>query len=65
MAATIHNELAKIEHLDMAIKIGSTSTTLLIDSGSACSILNQSLAMQNCVRKTAKLQLQVSSNEPV
>ena len=44
MVATIQNYLAKIETLNMPIKIGSISTTFLVDSGSACSILNHSLA---------------------
>ena len=35
-----------MEPVNMSIKIGNISTTLLLDSGSACSILNRSLAPQ-------------------
>ena len=38
--ALIENDVAKIEPLNMPIKIGNISTTLLEDSRSACSILN-------------------------
>ena len=44
--ALIENDIAKIEPLNMPIKLGNISTTLLADSGSACSILNRSLATQ-------------------
>ena len=37
------NDIAKIEPLNMTIKIGNISITLLVDSGSACSIFNRSL----------------------
>ena len=40
------NGKAKIEPLNMLIKIGNFSTTLLVNSGSACSILNRSLVSQ-------------------
>ena len=42
--ALIENDIEKIEPLNMPIKIGNISTTLLVDSGSSCSILNWSLA---------------------
>ena len=44
--ALIENDITKIEPLIMPIKIGNISNTLLVDSGSACSILNRSLALQ-------------------
>ena len=44
MVALIQNDIAKIEPLRMAI--GNISTTLLVDSGSVCSILNWSVALQ-------------------
>ena len=44
--ALIENGIEKIEPLNMPIKIGNISTTLLVDSESACSILNQSLPTQ-------------------
>ena len=42
----IKNDKANIEPLNMPIKIGNISSTLLVDSRSACSILNRSLATQ-------------------
>ena len=44
MVATIQNDFAEIEPLNMPIRIENISTSLLVDFGSACSILNQSLA---------------------
>ena len=44
--ALIQNDIAKIEPLNMLIKIGNFSTTLLVDSGSVCSFLNWSLGSQ-------------------
>ena len=41
--AVIENALEKIEPLNMRIKIGNINTTMLVDSGSGCSILNQLL----------------------
>ena len=38
--ALIQNDIAKIEPLNMPFKISNISTTHLVDSGSACSILN-------------------------
>ena len=43
MVALIQNEIAKKEPLNMPMKIGNISTTLLVDSGSACTILNRYL----------------------
>ena len=40
MVATIHNNLEKLEPINMLFGIGSFSTTLLVGSGSACSLLN-------------------------
>ena len=40
------NDIEKIEPLSMPIKIGNITTTLLVDSGSPCSILNRSLTSQ-------------------
>ena len=44
--ATIETVVEKVEPLNMPLKIGNIKTTLLVDSGSACSILNHSLASQ-------------------
>ena len=44
--AVIENVVEKVEPLNMPVKIGNINTTLLVDSGSACSILNRSLASQ-------------------
>ena len=46
MVTLIENDIAKIEPLNMPVKIGNISTTLLVDSGSTCSILNRSLVSQ-------------------
>ena len=42
----IENAVEKVEPLNMPVKIGKISTTLLVDSGSACSFLIRSLASQ-------------------
>ena len=42
--AVIENAVEKVEPLNMPIKIGNINTTLLVDFGSACSILNRPLA---------------------
>ena len=44
--AMIETAVEKVEPLNMPLKIGNVNTTLLVDSGSACSILNHSLASQ-------------------
>ena len=44
--ALIENDIEKIKPLNMPIKIGNITTTLLLDSMSACSILNRSLTSQ-------------------
>ena len=57
----------------MPIKIGNINTTLLVDSGSACSILNRSLASQVVqssprafwINATVSPQLRTFSNEPI
>ena len=38
--ALIENDIAKIDPLNKPIKIDNILTTLLVDSGSACNILN-------------------------
>ena len=66
MVAKLHNYLENIEPFSMPIKIVNISTTLLVDSGTTCSILNKSLAAQIvsrnpyaiCVCKINKPQLQ-------
>ena len=71
--AVIQNAVEKVEPLNMPIKIGNINTTLFVDSGSACSILNRSLASQ-VVRNSPRAfwinekvspQLRTFSNEPI
>ena len=47
MVALIQNDIAKIEPLNMLIKFGIISPTLLVDFGSAGSILNRSRVARN------------------
>ena len=69
----IETAVEKVEPLNMPLKIGNVNTTLLVDSGSACSILNHSLASQVVhrspralwVKKTTPPQLRTFSNEPI
>ena len=71
MGAAIHNDLEKIVPLNVPIKIGNISTTLLVDYGSACTIWNQSLETrvvnsnlhEILARETFKPQLRTFSNE--
>ena len=71
--AVIENAVEKVELLNMPIKIGNINTTLLVDSGSACSILNRSLAsrvVQSSPRafwisEKVSPQLRTFSNEPI
>ena len=71
--AVIENAVEKVEPLNMPVKIGNINTTLLVDSGSACSILNQSLASQVVqssprafwINETVTPQLRTFSNEPI
>ena len=73
MVALSENDVAKIEPLNMPIKIGNISTTLLVDSGSACSILNRSFASQVVksssyavwIHKKVSAQLRTFSNGPI
>ena len=73
MFAMIENAVEKVEPLNMPIKIGNISTTLLVDSGSACSNLNRSFASQVVqviprafwIREKTSPQLRTFSNEPV
>ena len=71
--AVIANALENVEPLHMPIKIGNINTTLLVDSRSACSILNRSLASE-VVQKSLRAfwmsekvspQLRTFSNEPI
>ena len=50
MLALIKNDVAKIELLNMPTKTGYTSTRLLDDSGSACSILNWFIASEVVIK---------------
>ena len=71
--AVIENAIEKVEPLNMPVKIGNINTTLLVDSGSACSILNRSLASQVVqssprafwINETVTPQLRTFSNEPI
>ena len=68
----IQNDIAKIETLNMPIIIGNFSSTLLVNSGSKGSILNQSLALQVVknsphefwIHENVSSQLRTFSNEP-
>ena len=68
----IETAVEKVEPLNMPLKIGSVNTTLLVDSGSACSILNHSLASQVVqssprafwIHESTPPQLRNFSNEP-
>ena len=70
--AVIENAVEKVEPLNMPVKIGNINTTLLVDFGSACSILNRSLASQVVqsspsafwINETVSPQLRTFSNEP-
>ena len=69
----IENAVEKVEPLNMPFKIGKINTTLLVDSGSACSILNRSLASQVVhsslrafwINETVTPQLRTFSTEPI
>ena len=71
--AVIENAVEKIKILNMPIKIGNLNTTLLVDSGSACSILNRSLASQVAqssprafwINEKVSPQLRTFANEPI
>ena len=71
--AVIENAIEKVEPLNMPIKIGNLNTTLLVDSGIACSILNRSLALQVVqssprafwINEKVSPQLRTFSNEPI
>ena len=73
MFALIENVVEKEETLNMPNKIENINTTLLVDSGSACSILNRSLASQvvqgsPCafwINEETSPQLRIFSNEPI
>ena len=73
MVAVIENAVEKVQPLNMPIKTGNITTTLLLGSGSACSILNHSLAskvVQSSPRafqisEKVFLQLRTFSNEPI
>ena len=69
----MENAVEKVEPLNMTIKIGNIGTTLLVDSGSACSTLNRSLASRvvqsrPCafwISERTSPQLRTFSNKPV
>ena len=71
--AVIENAVEKGELLNMPIKIGKITTTLLVDSGSACIILTRSFALQVvqssprafCISEKVFPQLRTFSNEPI
>ena len=71
--AMIETAVEKVEPLNMPLKIGNVNTTLLVDSGSACSILNYSLASQVVqssprgfwIHESTPPQLRTFSNEPI
>ena len=73
MVAAIHNDLDKIEPLNMPIKIKNISTTLLVVSGSACSTLNKSTTARVVNSKLQaiwagqinKQQLRLFPNQPI
>ena len=69
----IHLAVEKVEPLNMPLKIGNINTTLLVDSGSACSILNHSFASQVVISsprafwiyETTPSQLRNFFNDPI
>ena len=71
--ALIENDIAKIEPVNMPIKIGNISNTLLVDSGSACSILNRSFGNRILksiphavwIHEKVSPHLRIFSNEPI
>ena len=71
--ALIEKDIAKLEPLNMPIKIGNISTTLFVNSGSPCSIPNRSLAKQEVkssphavwIHEKASPQLRTFSNEQI
>ena len=71
--AMIETAVEKVEPLNMPLKIGNVNTTLLVDSGSACSILNHSIALQVVqssprafwIHEPTPPQLRNFSNEPI
>ena len=73
MFAVIENVVEKVETLNMPIKISNINTTLLVDSGSACSPLQRSLASKvvqgsPCtfwISGETSPQLRIFSNEPI
>ena len=71
--AMIETAVEIVEPLNMPLKIGNINTTLHVESGSACSILNRSLASQVVqssprafwIDETVPPQLLTFSNEPI
>ena len=71
--AMIETAVEKVGPLNKPLKIGNINTTLLVDSGSACSILNHSLASQVVqsspralwIAETVPPKLRTFSNEPI
>ena len=71
--AVIEIAVEKVEPLNMPIQIGNINTTLHVDSGSTCSILNRSLASRVVqssprafwIREKVSPQLRTLSDEPI
>ena len=68
--AMIETALEKVEPLNMPLKIRNVNTTLLVDSGSACSILNHEYFWihESCafwIHESIPPQLRNFSNEPI
>ena len=53
--ATIETAVEEVEPLNMPLKIGNINTTILVDSGSACSILNRSLASRGGTKQLSRV----------
>ena len=73
MVAVIENAVEKVEPLNMPIRIGNINTTLLVDSGSACGVLNHLLASRVVkgsprafwIGEKVSSQIRTLSNEPI
>ena len=71
--AVFENAVEKLKPLNMPIKSGNINTTLLVDSGSECSILNRSLALRVVqssprafwISEKVSPQFRIFSNEPI
>ena len=73
MVASIASTTVQIEHKNAILQIGITKVGLLIESGSVCSILNESLATEvisnstlaQWLTKTPPQELKTFANEPI